>query len=1147
MNTRMGSRNPVSRRSVLVALVAVGLALLLGLPSAALAVAPNAATFDATSTNATAADVDGLVNPSGQSTTIAVQWGLASSTWCKTDTGSAPNTTAGPAFGFTDNSFHFVTVALTGLTSGTKYCAQLIGTNANGEGDGGQLSWTQGVPLTQTNDAFSSGGTTATVEGSVDPAGQSGTQYYAEYDTASSSWCTGGASDGTTQTTTSTALGFGDTSAHNVSVDVNGLTPGDVYCAEIFATNGSGTSADSGQVTWTQGLPSADTFFVSSTDATSATVVGQVDPAGQDTHTYVEYDVQGSSWCGGGATDGTTQTTSPVDLGQTNDTFDDVQVALTGLTGGTAYCAEIFATNGSGTSADSGLQQWTQGLPSATTVDVKSTGATTATVDGSINPVGQDTHYYVEWDDASSTWCTNFGASGSPANTTPVLPGTDLGFTDDTIHSVTVALSGLTSGQQYCAAVVAANGSGETDGHTTNWTQGAPVAVTTDAESTGGTTASVNGTVDPVSQDTEYFAQYGLFGGAWCSSGGTSGSPSVSSQTLLPAATGNGDQQVSVDLTGLTPGDNYCAQLVATNASGESDGGPVEWIEGSPTVDTTAAVSTSATGATVSGDVNPAGQDTQWDVVYDIASSNWCTSGGSSGSPSFSTTLTDLGFTDTSAHDVSANLNGLTADSSYCAAIEATNAAGTVDGFQEDWTQGVPTVDITGASGASWTTAAITGDVDAAGQHTTYDVEYALASSLFCTSFGAAGSPTTTTATDLGFTDGSSHPVTVDLSGLTANTSYCAEIAADNATGDAASTTQTWTQPASAPAHTLSATLAGGGSGTVTSSPAGVDCVSGASTNCSQQFNDGTPITLTATPAAGSSFVGFSGGTCTSTGATTCQVTLGGSDEAVTATFNGPPPPPNTITVTLAGTGSGSVASSPAGISCGSTCAHAFAQGAPVTLTATPAAGSTFTGFTGGTCVATSAYTCQVTPAGSDETVKATFTANTVVTHTLAVQKAGSGAGTVGSNPTGLDCGSTCTHTYNASASVTLTATPAPGSTFVGWSGAGCSGTGTCIVPMSADTTVTATFATSSSGGGGGGGGGGGSTGGGASCKVPKVTGHTLAAARRAIAKAHCKVGRVKKVHSTKKRRGKVVSERPGAGKKLRAGAKVNLTVGKGP
>ena len=58
------------------------------------------------------------------------------------------------------------------------------------------------------------------------------------------------------------------------------------------------------------------------------------------------------------------------------------------------------------------------------------------------------------------------------------------------------------------------------------------------------------------------------------------------------------------------------------------------------------------------------------------------------------------------------------------------------------------------------------------------------------------------------------------------------------------------------------------------------------------------------------------------------------------------------------GVGSGTVTSDPAGIDCGSTCSAYFPQGATVTLTAAPAAGSTFTGWTG-SCTGTG--TCEVT------------------------------------------------------------------------------------------------------------------------------------------------------------------------------------------
>jgi len=79
--------------------------------------------------------------------------------------------------------------------------------------------------------------------------------------------------------------------------------------------------------------------------------------------------------------------------------------------------------------------------------------------------------------------------------------------------------------------------------------------------------------------------------------------------------------------------------------------------------------------------------------------------------------------------------------------------------------------------------------------------------------------------------------------------------------------------------------------------------------------------------------------------------------------------------------------------------------------------------------------------------------------YTLTVQKSGSGSGTVTSSPSGINCGSDCTETYNAGMIVTLTAMAGSGSTFEGWSGGGCSGTGTCPVAMEASKTVTAAFA----------------------------------------------------------------------------------------
>jgi hypothetical protein len=76
----------------------------------------------------------------------------------------------------------------------------------------------------------------------------------------------------------------------------------------------------------------------------------------------------------------------------------------------------------------------------------------------------------------------------------------------------------------------------------------------------------------------------------------------------------------------------------------------------------------------------------------------------------------------------------------------------------------------------------------------------------------------------------------------------------------------------------------------------------------------------------------------------------------------------------------------------------------------------------------------------------------------LSVILAGTGGGTVTSAPTGIICGADCSEPFNAGTMVTLSPAPASGSLFGGWSGGGCSGTGTCVVSVSAATSVTATF-----------------------------------------------------------------------------------------
>ena len=139
------------------------------------------------------------------------------------------------------------------------------------------------------------------------------------------------------------------------------------------------------------------------------------------------------------------------------------------------------------------------------------------------------------------------------------------------------------------------------------------------------------------------------------------------------------------------------------------------------------------------------------------------------------------------------------------------------------------------------------------------------------------------------------------------------------------------------------------GSGVLRSQPAGIDCGS----TCSANFASGSSVTLTPTPAAGQNFSAW-GGACTGAG-TTCTVSMSQARTA-SATFVATAPVRFDLAVALSG--SGAVRSAPAGIDCGSTCSASFADGASVTLTATPATGQLFTGWSG--ACSGSAPTCAL-------------------------------------------------------------------------------------------------------------------------------------------------------------------------------------------
>ena len=137
------------------------------------------------------------------------------------------------------------------------------------------------------------------------------------------------------------------------------------------------------------------------------------------------------------------------------------------------------------------------------------------------------------------------------------------------------------------------------------------------------------------------------------------------------------------------------------------------------------------------------------------------------------------------------------------------------------------------------------------------------------------------------------------------------------------------------------------------------------------------------------------------------------------------------------------VTSTPAGISCPSTCDQVIANGSVITLTATPASGASFDRWANANCP--SSPTCSLTgPQSLAAFFRYPLTAGVT------------GIGSI--SQSGFACTRpSCSTSYLAGDPQTFQANPGSGYTFQGWTG-DCSGTGSCTVYMNAPRTIGATF-----------------------------------------------------------------------------------------
>ena len=218
-------------------------------------------------------------------------------------------------------------------------------------------------------------------------------------------------------------------------------------------------------------------------------------------------------------------------------------------------------------------------------------------------------------------------------------------------------------------------------------------------------------------------------------------------------------------------------------------------------------------------------------------------------------------------------------------------------------------------------------------------------------------------------------------------------------------------------------TVTTSGSGTITSTPAGISCPS----TCAADFTS-SPVSLTATPATNQMFAGWSGA-CSGTGG--CSLTLDAA-KAVTGAFSAKLYPV-TVGFTSGNTsGSNTITSSPAGINCDGTngCTGMFPFGSSVTITANPdATWGRFVSWSSGPCAGSTNPVCTFTVPSGGATLNGSFTWFATMT-ILANQGVSGNSPTpsqVNANDGTLACtntttlAGTCVMHYGRNTSITLT------------------------------------------------------------------------------------------------------------------------------
>jgi phosphodiesterase/alkaline phosphatase D-like protein len=481
----------------------------------------------ATGIDDTSATLAGTINPYGADTSYQFDYGLSPD-----DLSQSTTTTDGGS----GTSSEDLSAALSGLTPGTTYYYELVGTVNSVAYDGGVQSFmTTGTkPATATTTpATTVDDTGATLNGILNPAGVDTTFSFIY-----------GFSAGALNHATTVTDGGSGISLEDVDATLSNLPPGTTYYYEIVGTADS-TAHDGGVQTFTttgtKPMPAVITTAATGVGTTGGTLNGTINPDGVDTTYKFIYGTSPSAL---------NQSTTVTDGGSGANT-DAVTAVLSNLTPGTPYYYELVGTANI-VDYDGGVQVMTTKTPPEQIVSTGSATAVTdaaATLNGTINPDGLAVTYQFAWGTSPSALVHVTTSSAGPTGTNSV--------------PVSAPLSGLSAATTYYYELDSTSAGHTVTGAMWSFKTLPPPAAgvsTGKASPVSSKSATLHGAVIPRGFAARYYFQWGK----------TTKYGHMTRATS--AGSGAGSVSVSARLTGLKPKTKYHYRLVVRGPGGTVDG-----------------------------------------------------------------------------------------------------------------------------------------------------------------------------------------------------------------------------------------------------------------------------------------------------------------------------------------------------------------------------------------------------------------------------------------------------------------------------------------------------------------------------------------------------------------------------------------------